>query len=71
MTRERPRSHTLAVRFSRRLLPGRHSPTGAASPLLPKAALPGPERRSAPWGSRRVRGTARPHGRRGAFNLHS
>jgi hypothetical protein len=50
MTRERPSSHTLAVRFSSRRLPGRHSPTGSLSPLLPKAALPDPERRGTPLG---------------------
>jgi hypothetical protein len=50
MTWERKSSHTLTVRFSRRPLPWRHTPNGSPSLLLPKAALPGPERLQAtPW----------------------
>ncbi len=47
MTRERLNRHTLTVRFSRRLLPGRPSSTGSAPPLLPKAVRPSPEKRGA------------------------
>ncbi len=50
MTRERPSSHTLAVRFSSRRLPGRHSPSGSLSSLLPQAVLSDPERHGAPPG---------------------
>jgi len=50
MTQESKSSHTWAVKFSRRLLPGRHSLNGSPSPLLPQAALPDPERlRAIPW----------------------
>ena len=38
MTQESKSSHTWAVKFSRRLLPGRHSLNGSPSPLLPQPA---------------------------------
>jgi hypothetical protein len=50
MTRDSKSSHTRAVMFSRRPLPGRHSLNGSLSTLLPQVALPGPEKRRAiPW----------------------